>query len=106
MRSHGQAIWIETENEISPDKIKTLLRESPGIVLYDHINSDHPEQAYPTSLDVYQYRDEVLVGRIRRDVSNEKGSVLWVVADNLRKGAALNVVQIAEELIKEGILKP
>ena len=75
-------------------------------MLYDHVDSDHPEHAYPTSLDVHQYRDEVLVGRIRRDISNEKGSVLWVVADNLRKGAALNVVQIAEELIKKGILKP
>jgi aspartate-semialdehyde dehydrogenase len=103
---HGQAIWIETENEISTDEIKNILQDSPGIVLYDHIESNETEEhAYPTSLDVNKYPDEVLVGRIRRDLSHKNGFALWCVADNLRKGAALNVVQIAEECIKKGILK-
>jgi aspartate-semialdehyde dehydrogenase len=105
---HGQAIWIETEREISVNEIKNILHKSPGIVLYDDIKSDNPDNnkhSYPTSLDVNKYRDEVLIGRIRKDLSNKKGIALWCVADNLRKGAALNVVQIAEELLKTGILK-
>lgn len=85
------------------------MQNSPGIVLYDHLKSDNPdgdtnEHSYPTSLDVNKYR-KVLVGRIRKDTSKKNGIALWCVADNLRKGAALNVVQIAEELVKKGILK-
>ena len=67
---------------------------------------DKNERSYSTPLDVHKYRDEVLIGRIRKDLSCPNGLVLWCVADNLRKGAALNVVQIAEELIKKDILKP
>ena len=67
---------------------------------------DKNERNYPTLLDVHKYRDEVLIGRIRNDLSCPNGLVLWCVADNLRKGAALNVVQIAEELIQRNILKP
>lgn len=107
---HCQAIWIETENQISPDEIRELLQQSPGVVLLDDIAPDNPrednnERSYPTALDVHKYRDEVLVGRIRKDTSGENGIALWCVSDNLRKGAALNVVQIAEELLKKGILK-
>ena len=96
---HGQAIWIETENEISTEEIKNILQDSPGIVLFDN-------NSYPTSLDVHTYPNEVLVGRIRKDTSDKNGIALWCVADNLRKGAALNVVQIGEELVKKGILIP
>ena len=107
---HGQAIWIETEKQISPDEVRSILRQSPGIVLLDEIASDNPrkdknERSYPTTLDVNKYRDHVLLGRIRRDTSNENGIALWCVADNLRKGAALNVVQIGEELVKRGFLR-
>jgi len=107
---HSQAIWIETEIPMSPDEVRSLLQQSPGIVLLDDIVPDNPrgdknERSYPTTLDVNKYRDEVLVGRIRKDMSGENGIALWCVADNLRKGAALNVVQIAEELLKKGILK-
>ena len=66
---------------------------------------DENERSYPTQLDILKYRDEVLVGRIRKDTSSEGGLTLWCVSDNLRKGAALNVVQIAEELVRRGILK-
>ena len=107
---HCQAIWIETERQISPDEVRNLLLQSPGIALLDDTTPNNPreddnERSYPTALDVNKYRNEVLVGRIRKDISNENGVALWCVADNLRKGAALNVVQIAEELVKRGILK-
>jgi aspartate-semialdehyde dehydrogenase len=107
---HCQAIWIETERQICPDEVRNLLQQSPGITLLDDLSPDsHREdknaRSYPTTLDVNKYRDQVLVGRIRKDTSNENGIALWCVADNLRKGAALNVVQIAEELVKRGILK-
>jgi len=107
---HGQAIWIETEKRVSPDEIRDLLRESQGVVLLDEAlpngaQEDNNARSYPTTLDVNRYRDQVLVGRIRKDTSTENGIAMWVVADNLRKGAALNVVQIAEELIKRAILK-
>jgi aspartate-semialdehyde dehydrogenase len=107
---HGQAIWIETERRITPDEVRNVLRQSPGVTLLDDISPDsHQEdknaRSYPTVLDVNKYRDQVLVGRIRKDTSSENGIALWCVADNLRKGAALNVVQIAEELVRRGMLK-
>lgn len=106
---HGQAIWIETEKKISPDEVRNLLQKAPGVVVLDDLSPDSPQwdknaRSYPTTLDVNKYRDQVLVGRIRKDTSSENGIALWCVADNLRKGAALNVVQIAEELVKKGIL--
>ena len=106
---HGQAIWIETEKKISPDDVRNLLQQSPGVVLLDdllpdNLQGDKNARSYPTTLDVNEYRDQVLVGRIRKDTSSENGIALWCVADNLRKGAALNIVQIAEELVKKGIL--
>lgn len=103
---HGQSIWIETEKKITPDEIKDLLREAPGVKLYENVNASDHVDAYPTPIDVHDHPDDVLVGRVRRDLSNPRGNTMWVVADNLRKGAALNVVQIAELLIQRGLLKP
>ncbi len=108
---HGESIWIETEKPVKPEEAYDILKNSPGIILMDDLAGENPrgdknERNYPTPLDVYKYRDEVLIGRIRKDISCSNGLVLWCVADNLRKGAALNVVQIAEELVKRGILKP
>jgi len=107
---HCQAVWIETEKPISPEEVRNLLQQSPGVVLIDDVMPDNPrgdknERSYPTTLDVNKYRDEVLVGRIRKDISDDNGITLWCVADNLRKGAALNVVQIAEEMLRKGILR-
>jgi aspartate-semialdehyde dehydrogenase len=102
---HGQSIWIETEKEITPNEIKNLLKKAPGVRLYENVHTSDPVNAYPTSLDVHAHPDDVLVGRVRKDLSNPKGNTFWVVADNLRKGAALNVVQIAELLIQKGMLK-
>jgi aspartate-semialdehyde dehydrogenase len=107
---HGEAIWIETEKKLSANEARELLRGAEGVVLMDDLagknqRGDENERSYPTPLDVLKYRDEVLVGRIREDTSSESGLTLWCVSDNLRKGAALNVVQIAEELIRRRFLK-
>ncbi len=107
---HGEAIWIETEKKLSPDQAREILRSADGVVLMDDLASknqrcDENERSYPTPLDVLKYRDEVLVGRVRQDSSSEGGLTLWCVSDNLRKGAALNVVQIAEQLMRRGLLK-
>ncbi len=105
---HGQSVWIETEKRITPKEIGSLLHSAPGVRLINNVRAGRAEERYPTSLDVHTYMDDVLVGRIRPDLSNPEGkaNTLWIVADNLRKGAALNVVQIAELLVGRGILKP
>ncbi len=96
-RGHAEAINIEFEREIDIETARKLLRNAPGIILMD----DPENGVYPTPVDA-DGRDEVFVGRIRKDETVEHGLNIWVVADNLRKGAATNAVQIAELLIKEG----
>lgn len=95
-RSHSEAIYIETEAMISPDKARELLREAPGIVVQD----DPAENSYPMPL-YSSDKDEVFVGRIRRDISTENGLVIWVAADQIRKGAATNAIQIAEIVVEK-----
>jgi aspartate-semialdehyde dehydrogenase len=109
---HGESINVETERKLTAVKARELLSKSPGIILMDQIFPDNLrhdplERTYPAILDVRkpEYRDAVLVGRVREDPTIENGLNLWCVADNLRKGAALNVVQIMEGLIERGILK-
>ena len=93
-RCHSESLNIETEKKLSSNQVRTILSTFPGIVLYDA-----PEKnIYPIPIDVAG-KDETYVGRIREDESIENGINMWIVADNLRKGAALNAVQIAEELI-------
>lgn len=91
---HSESVYIETVKAIEPDKVKALLAKSPGIVVVD----DPKKNLYPMPKDV-EGRDETFVGRIRKDPFVKNGLWLWVVADNLRKGAATNAVQIAECLI-------
>ena len=94
-RGHSESVNIETEKKLSPNEIRALLSAAPGIVVYDA-----PEKnLYPHPVDAVG-KDEVYVGRIREDNSTENSINLWVVSDNLRKGAALNAVQIAEHLIE------
>ncbi len=93
---HAEAVNIETEEKITVEKARELLSNFPGIVVID----DPGAKKYPLQIDVAG-RDEVFVGRIREDESIANGLNLWVVADNLRKGAATNAVQIAEILAKE-----
>ncbi len=92
---HSEAINIETEKKLSVNEARAILSTAPGVLLYD----DPAHQIYPMPLEVAG-KDEVYVGRIREDESIANGLNLWVVADNLRKGAALNAVQIAEHLAK------
>ncbi len=92
---HSESVYIETGKAITPDKARALLKKSAGIVLIDEPENN----LYPMPKDA-EGRDETFVGRIRKDPFIKTGLWLWVVADNLRKGAATNAVQIAEELIK------
>jgi aspartate-semialdehyde dehydrogenase len=94
-KGHSESVNIETEKKITPNEVRSILSKAPGIIVFDA-----PEKnLYPIPIDVVG-KDAVYVGRIREDESIENGINMWIVADNLRKGAALNAVQIAEELIK------
>ena len=93
-RSHAQSVTIETEKKLSLNEARALLSEAPGITVLD----DPARKIYATPLDTVG-QDNVYVGRVREDRSTINGLHLWVVADNLRKGAALNAIQIAERLI-------
>ncbi|HLG21451.1 MAG TPA: Asd/ArgC dimerization domain-containing protein, partial [Candidatus Manganitrophaceae bacterium] len=94
-RSHGESVNIETEKKLSANEARALLSAAPGVTVFD----DPSRKLYPTPLDVVG-QDNVYVGRVREDFSVPNGLNLWIVGDNLRKGAALNAVQIAEALIK------
>ena len=92
---HSEAVHIETELKITPDEVRELLAAAPGVKLIDD-----PENArYPTPVGDAAGKDAVFVGRIREDISHPTGINLWVVSDNVRKGAALNSIQIAELLL-------
>ena len=96
---HSEAVNIETKKKITPDEARALLREAPGVEVVD----EHKAGGYPTPVTHASGKDPVFVGRIREDLSHPRGLNLWVVADNIRKGAALNAVQIAELLVAEGL---
>ena len=96
---HSEAIHIETKEKITVATINQLLESAPGVTVMD----ERVDGGYPTAVTESSGNDDVFVGRIREDISHEKGIDLWVVADNIRKGAALNSVQIAEELVKNYI---
>lgn len=95
---HSEAVWVETERPIDPDEARAALSAMPGVVVED----DPARAVYPTPLRAAG-RDEVFVGRVRKDLTSERGLVFWVVSDNLRKGAASNAVHIAEALVKKGL---
>jgi len=97
--SHSEAVTVQTERPLSAEEARALLRQAPGVVVQD----DPGRAVYPLPIHAAG-RDEVFVGRIRQDLALENGLSLWVVADNLRKGAATNAVQIAEHLLREGML--
>jgi len=93
---HSEAVHIETNDKITAKQARELLEGSPGIVVID----DRSDGGYPTAVTESAGNDAVYIGRLREDISIEKGLNLWVVSDNVRKGAALNSVQIAESLIE------
>ena len=93
---HAESVNVETEKKLSVEEVIEILRKAPGVIVLD----DPQQRLYPLQIEVAG-RDEVFVGRIREDFSVENGLNLWIVADNLRKGAATNAVQIAEVLIEK-----
>ncbi len=97
---HSEAVTIELSQAMSPDEARGILAQAPGVRVLD----DPTISLYPQPWSAAG-TDDVFVGRIRRDVSHENGLVMWIVADNVRKGAALNAVQIAEEMVDRGWLK-
>lgn len=100
LRSHSEAIWVETEQPLDIDTVKQAISGGDGLVLMD--NPEKKEYPMPLFL---AGKDPVYVGRIRKDLANPNGLTLWLVSDQIRKGAALNAVQIAEYLIKVGNVK-
>ncbi len=97
---HSEAVHIEFEDAVGVEQARSALAEAEGVTVLD----DPTAGVYPMPVDV-EGEDDVLVGRIRQDISHPRGLVLWLSSDNLRKGAALNSVQIAEELVGRGLLK-
>ena len=100
LRSHSESIWVETERPISPEEAREAFAKGEGLVLMD--NPEKKEYPMPLFL---AGKDPVYVGRIRKDLANENGLTFWIVGDQIKKGAALNAVQIAEYLIKAGNVK-
>ena len=94
---HSEAVHIETRKKITVNEARALLEKAPGVVVID----EHRDGGYPTAVTEAAHKDGVFVGRIREDISHPRGLNLWVVSDNIRKGAALNSVQIAEVLIRQ-----
>ena len=100
MRAHSEATWVETERALSLDEVRESFAKTEGIILQD----DPANKVYPMPLFIADH-DEVYVGRIRKDLTNPNGLSFWTVSDQIRKGAALNAVQIAEYLLKVGNIK-
>lgn len=96
---HSESIYLETSKALDIKKVKAALAKAPGLIVVDDLKTS----SYPMPIDC-EGKDDVFVGRIRKDPFNPKGIWLWVVADNLRKGAASNAVQIAEELVKLNLI--
>lgn len=97
LRSHSESVWFETEHPLSVEEIRNALKDAPGVTLVD----DPQNYVYPMPLDSAG-KDDVFVGRIREDLANDNGATLWLTGDQIRKGAALNAVQIGEYLISVG----
>ncbi len=97
---HSESVAVETYRPLSVEEARSLMEKAKGVIVVD----DPAQNKYPMPLEAAG-RDETFVGRLRKDISVENGLVMWIVADNIRKGAATNAVQIAEILIREGLLR-
>jgi aspartate-semialdehyde dehydrogenase len=97
MRAHSESIWLETENALSLDAVRDALSKAEGVIVMD----DPANKVYPMPLDIAN-KDAVYVGRLRKDLTCEKGLSFWVVGDQIKKGAALNAVQIAQYMLAHG----
>ncbi|MBR8535557.1 aspartate-semialdehyde dehydrogenase [Carboxylicivirga sediminis] len=99
LRAHSESVWVETEAPITPVQAKEAFSKADGVILMD----DPANKEYPMPLFLAG-KDEVFVGRVRQDLANPNGLTFWCVSDQIKKGAALNAVQIAEYMIKEGLI--
>jgi aspartate-semialdehyde dehydrogenase len=99
LRNHSEAIWVETEDALDLDQVKEALSRAEGLTLQD----DPANNVYPMPLGSAS-KDDIFVGRLRKDISNPKGITFWCVGDQIKKGAALNAVQIAEYMINKGLV--
>jgi len=99
LRNHSEAIWVETEEALELEEVKDALSKADGITLQD----DPANNVYPMPLGSAS-KDDIFVGRLRKDLSNPKGIAFWCVGDQIKKGAALNAVQIAEYMLKKGLV--
>ncbi len=100
LRSHSESVWFETERPLGVEEIRRALRSAPGVTLVD----DPQNYVYPMPLESAG-KDDVYVGRVRKDLADDNGCTLWLTGDQIRKGAALNAIQIGEYLVKSGGLK-
>ncbi len=100
LRSHSESVWFETEQPVSVAAIREALEKAPGVTVVD----DPQNYVYPMPLESAG-KDDVFVGRIRKDLADDLGNTLWLTGDQIRKGAALNAVQIAEYLVSKGDIK-
>ncbi|MCI6103084.1 MAG: aspartate-semialdehyde dehydrogenase [Bacteroidales bacterium] len=100
LRSHSESVWFETEKPLEVETVREALRRAPGVTVVD----DPQHYVYPMPLESAG-KDDVYVGRIRKDLADDNGMTLWLTGDQIRKGAALNAIQIAEWLVKVGNVK-
>lgn len=101
MRAHSEAVWVETERPLAPDEVRAALQNADGVTLVDNPSAcEYPMPLFAAG------SDDVFVGRIRKDLTNPNGITFWLTGDQIRKGAALNAVQIAEYMVKQGLIKP
>ena len=100
LRSHSESVWFETEKPLEVETVREALRRAPGVTVVD----DPQHYVYPMPLESAG-KDDVYVGRIRKDLADDNGMTLWLTGDQIRKGAALNAIQIAEWLVKMGNVK-
>jgi aspartate-semialdehyde dehydrogenase len=96
---HSESVNVEFNNDFALDEVRTLLQQTPGVVVQDNPDTN----TYPMPIYAHD-KDEVFVGRIRRDESQRNTLNMWIVADNLRKGAATNAIQIAEYLVEHQLV--
>ncbi len=99
LRSHSESVWFQTERPLEVDEIRKALEAAPGVTVKD----DPQNYVYPTPLESAG-KDDVYVGRIRKDLADDNSCTLWLTGDQIRKGAALNAVQIAEYMISKNAL--
>ncbi len=99
LRNHSEAVWVETEDELDLAELKEALASAEGVTVQD----DPGKNIYPMPLGSAS-KDDIFVGRLRKDLTNPKGITFWCVGDQIKKGAALNAVQIAEYMVKKGLV--